>query len=99
MYAGVSESWSQIVEMADPKKIGTFGTVEVRVVEVRDVKVSYCTVKCEITQRQTAVKKKSELNAKFDEDFSLFVSQSSQHKHSCLHCDSLSCFIAQTCEP
>lgn len=62
--------------MADPKKVGTFGTVEVRVVEVRDVKVSYCTVKCEITQRQTAVKKKSELNAKFDEDFSLFVSPS-----------------------
>ena len=91
--------------MADPKKIGTFGTVEVRVVEVRDVKVSYCTVKCEITQRQTAVKKKSELNAKFDEDFSLFVSLSLSIPSTYTHTPFFMQFLfgnpscTQTCEP
>ena len=58
----------------DRKKVGTFGTVEIRILEVRDIKAAFCTVKCEITQRQTATKKKNELNAKFDQDFSLFVS-------------------------
>ena len=59
--------------MAEPKKVGTFGTVEIKLVEERDLKVAFCTVKCEITERQTAAKKKNTRNAKFDEEFSLFV--------------------------
>ena len=58
----------------DRKKLGTFGSVEVRILELRDVKAAFCTVKCEITQRQTAMKKKNELNAKYDQDLSLFAS-------------------------
>ena len=65
--------------MAEAKKVGTFGSVEIKLVEVRDMKVAFCTVKCEITQRQTTAKKKNELNAKFDEDFSLFVSARTPH--------------------
>ncbi len=59
--------------MSGKTTVGKFGTLLVKVVETRDFKSAYCTINCDVVNRAGVAKKKNEMNAKYDETFTLFV--------------------------